>query len=597
MSANGSVLIVVDIAPADHSRLRENGFGRVDDRSWFKEKRKDQGFEQLLRDCGLEIQTPAALHQVTVSVDSDTTTISDYFSQFVLRLHARISGLLQPDTPVTVILNLMPFCLSISRIDKMVIGLFGSDSFFHQMRGSLVVMVRNVDWILKSEKLAMLRSGNALQTDLLALDIRGYVTRFAQDKAPSNHSIGRGSFRQILDLDTNEIYRSLVFGTNAYIGHYELRNSHVRTHYDLEEFVKRDNVWEYLYGAFLEVVGETDRLLMIGTGMEVRVLQRITEQLKSALEDRHTVDIECIPSHSLAREISVGWSERYDMAVVITDIVNSGETLKGLVSTLADANSGEKPIRAFAITQMKNSPSVVSGVSLAAGVKIRRDYYPNDPSKCPLCQIHQPLTTVHTADDFCRVEKGQLTPFDFWEIINDSGSLIKNRQDLQGRRFSYRVDTARVVRRYANWLGNTVAHFAAEAWPNCRPDVICTVDEESGVAFADLVAGALGVSRVVSVPRQVLRKVTPSGGLPPDVDSPLCHSDQVLVVDDGANFGGTLMSLIAYCRAATRMPPMGALVLDSRLDTQGVGKISAQMARRPLIALYQWPAPNSKLLD
>ena len=121
-----------------------------------------------------------------------------------------------------------------------------------------------------------------------------------------------------------------------------------------------------------------------------------------------------------------------------------------------------------------------------------------------------------------------------------------------------------------------------------RPDAICTVAETPGEAFATLVARSLNVQAPVKVPRPDLKRVT-STGLPPDIRKPFDGRENVLIVDDGINYGETVRRLIAFCRAAGTVP-MGVLVLDSRLPAKSSEAISALMGRHPVVALYNWPS-------
>ena len=64
---------------------------------------------------------------------------------------------------------------------------------------------------------------------------------------------------------------------------------------------------------------------------------------------------------------------------------------------------------------------------------------------------------------------------------------------------------------------------------------------------------------------------------------------ELLVVDDGLNYGRTMYQLILFCRAAGIMP-VGGMVLDSRLNEKETRTIRSYMSRNHLVALYTWPA-------
>jgi adenine/guanine phosphoribosyltransferase-like PRPP-binding protein len=243
---------------------------------------------------------------------------------------------------------------------------------------------------------------------------------------------------------------------------------------------------------------------------------------------------------------------------------------------------------------MQNSPKTVADVALSAGLTIRRDFYGNKPEECPLCQLMQPLTQVRKVEDFRRVDSSQLTPLDFWEIVKDAKAFIRNERDLQGRHFAFRVDTVSAVKRYKRWLRNVVEQRYAAVWGKTKPDVICTVAETSGVTFAELAAEAIGVKRMEKIPRELLRRVTPGGLSMDDTSVYLGRGDRVLLADDGMNFGNTMRMLIGFCVASGAVP-LGAMVLDNRLDEVQTEAVRKPMGSGPLVALYSWPSRTKRL--
>jgi len=96
----------------------------------------------------------------------------------------------------------------------------------------------------------------------------------------------REPFRKILRTDDRSVYSALIYGTNSYIGHFALDHAHARTHYDLTEYVKRDNIWEYLLYNFIKQLGESQRVIILGVGMEAAVVYRLGEQLQTLLPDQ-----------------------------------------------------------------------------------------------------------------------------------------------------------------------------------------------------------------------------------------------------------------------------------------------------------------------
>ncbi|MBU0579532.1 phosphoribosyltransferase [Patescibacteria group bacterium] len=585
-------VIIVDVAVEDYKKLSEFGFVHISDHSWAKESRNNNGFLLLLKKCDVNVQGQERIHEVVISVTRPVDNLESYFEYFATELQRDASKILaKTSEPPIFILNLMPFYLSITRMDRILKALFLGKLNIRD--GLILLMVRNLDWVLKSSVFQDICTQQKLPLSFFVVDLRCYAKRFHKNQF-SDFEIPQGTFQYLLDINKTRIYNSLVFGTNSHIGHYELANSHVRTHYDLREFIARDNVWEYLHKFFLSLVDEAETVLFIGTGIERDVIIRVGYQLQTLFGQRYVVTFEYLPPLTAAENIDTTLSRQNDAVIVFTDIVNSGNTLQPLVQKLVANNSEHKPIHIFTIAKMRNSPSEIEGIKLNAGLTIKRDYYTKRPDSCKLCQLGQPPVKVKEAEDFRQVLPGQLTPYDFWEIVTDSQALLRKQKDPQGRFFSFRIDTHRVVRRYGHWLRNVIAQRFAETWPNTRPEVICTVEEETGLTFASLVSEAIDVNKIVSIPRRDLRRVTPGGGLPQNTKNPFDGVSRVLLADDGINFGNTMSNLIMFCRAAG-INPMGAIVLDSRLDQRATDGIRVQMSRSPLVALYEWPTRSSHL--
>jgi adenine/guanine phosphoribosyltransferase-like PRPP-binding protein len=249
------------------------------------------------------------------------------------------------------------------------------------------------------------------------------------------------------------------------------------------------------------------------------------------------------------------------------------------------------PIKLFAIARMRNSPATTTtGLKINAVVPIKRDHY--SKNDCPLCELGQPLKEVQTVDDFYYIDKAQLTPFDFWELVKDCNALERLQLDPQERKFLYRINTKRIIARYRNWLKSVIRQKYESVWPNTRPTAICTVEEKRGIEFSGLVAESLdvGMDNVISIQRDILRRITPSSVLL-NGENPFSEKSQrILIVDDGINYGFTIENLINYCRAGG-FNPAGALVLDSRLTEEQQERLQALMGGQRILALYNWPSP------
>jgi len=594
-STEAELLIVAEVSPEDYGKLIPFGVGEVEGHSWSEHTRKAAGLRLMLQEGGFDATRLRDFPELCLTVPGSCAGLEEYFRKSVgqldNQLRSRVGESLEAQH--VLVFNLMPFYLSPSRVDKIISGLYAAGSPLKRFR-LVVLLLRNIDCLLKSKVFEDFLGNGKLTAETWAFDIRCYGARFPAQKRQENIRISREPFRAILNTNYQDVYHSLIYETNSFIGHFALENSHVRTHYDLTEYIKRDNVWEFLYEKFLQQVGDVKRVLLIGAGMENSVIWSMGDHLKTLLEDLVCVDFYHCSDLSPATVIQADWPGKYDLAILVTDIVNTGMTVKPWVTQLTRRKQGTTPVKIFAVARMRNSPPEIGGAPLTAGIEIKRDYYPNKSKECLLCDIRQPMIRVRTAADFCQVVSDQLTPYDFWEMVSEAQALKRSEPDPQGRSLAYRIDTSKVVRHYGRWLGNVIKHKFSRTWPNLQPDALCTVNEPTGIAFARLVARALQVMPIVSIDRCELRRATPGGGLPAGARDPLAPYRNVLLVDDGMNYGNTMKGLIAFCRAAN-VDPMGGLVLDSRLDEGKTKHISRMMGNQPLLALYQWPASTQGL--
>ncbi len=590
-------LAVIDIAAEEHPKLLRYGIGEPPQwLAWAPARRNDNGWNQLLVSAKIAPTDLLPICQFSVEVEGEPPTLEAYFRAVAERIADTIQTQLTPfsSREPYVILNLAPLFLAATLLDKIVRGLFLSESTsLYRTRFHLIFVLRNVDWLVKSADFRKLVKEGQLPCVVSAVDLRGYGSMYLPGAPPTPFEVDRRAFFCVLPTQPERIYSSLVFETNSYIGHFALPHSHARTHYDLSEFVARDNVWEYVLSILTDLVGSSQSVFVLGTGTEHEAVRRLGDQFKSMMADRVPVSVRYVAGTASLPGLVASWSEGFELALVLSDIVNTGGTLATAIRALRTANLHNRPIRVFTVARMKNSPTNIDGVSLATAVPIRRDFYSKLAAECPLCELKQPLVEVKSASDFAHVDPHQLTPLDFWELVKDSRALREQEQDPQSREFAYRVDTRPIVTRYSRWLENVVRHKAETIWPNTKPDLICTVNEDTGEAFARLVARALGVSTVKKISRGVLRRITPVGS-PVNFTNPISAGTRVLLVDDGINYGNTMRGLITVSRVASATL-MGAVVLDSRLDDRGVARLKHLMGGAPLLSLYTWPGPSPKL--
>jgi orotate phosphoribosyltransferase-like protein len=571
--------------------MKKLGVPLEDATSWSTSPESTSGIRLLLEESGLRAEAQTEIVEIEIAIEKTVDGLEDYFQVFSSILYHETARVLASRgvQSAVLLLNLLPLYLGPTQLDKIAGALYDPSHPPVPLR-HFVFLLRNVDWLIRSSTFQAVIAAGRLRAETLAIDLRSYGMRVSMGGHTESFQTSREPFRKILRTDDRSVYSALIYGTNSYIGHFALDHAHARTHYDLTEYVKRDNIWEYLLYNFIKQLGESQRVIILGVGMEAAVVYRLGEQLQTLLPDQ-VQDFRFVSGRNPADVIRAKLASSVDRYVILTDIVNTGMTLKPWVEEINRLN-GLGKIMIFAVARMRNSPHSLCGVAVDCGVVIKRDYYPSDPRKCRLCLVGQPKIRVRSVEDFWTVLPEQLTPFDFWEIVTDAKALKHRELDHQGRVLNYRIDTKELLRRYGSWLGNIIGAKFKTRIPNMRPNIVCSVAEPPGRSFAELVSRTLEVEEVVFVERKDLARVTTNAGLPEDIKNPFegsANPRNVLIVDDGINYGETIHSLIAFCRAAGATP-IGAMVLDSRLAPARVKRIQESMFGRPLIALYEWPS-------
>lgn len=177
----------------------------------------------------------------------------------------------------------MPFHLSTTLVDKIAQALTKAiPSTSIPAATPLVFLTRNIDWFSKSAVLRSAFKGGDLPKKVVAIDVRGYVL-ICDDRNENwaTKSLTRASFQRALRVQQNTFYESLIRETKFYLGHFALENSHIRTHYDLNEFVRRDNVLEHLNALLGSLIDGYEQVTILGVGLERNAVMHLGYQFYS----------------------------------------------------------------------------------------------------------------------------------------------------------------------------------------------------------------------------------------------------------------------------------------------------------------------------
>ena len=488
----------------------------------------------------------------------------------------------------TFVLNLFCYWVPKTVAEKIVEGIRAfADSKGDEGALNIVLLVRNRRSFLEADAYkALLQKWPSASVSFVEYGGSRYNATGSKSSP-----IPRGAFLRALSVERAEFYSRLVFRSNAYLGHFKLANSHVRTHYDLEDFVREDIVYEQILAQLTELVPRDGTLAVVRHGLEVNALEQLATKLRADLGSRVIQSVHYaapLPDWAASDIASA------DSVLLLTDVVNSGHSLEAAYLDLYEIRGRKGPVRCYSIAQMSNTPALP--FDLMCGTKIRRPFY--EPGDCVLCRLEQPATDVSSLIDFRTVHPTQLTPLDFWEMVYDCHAMERRQVGPSGSLLPFRVETGLLVTRYGKWLRNVVAAKCSTAdFGGQPPSSILTVEEEppsrsSGRAFAEIVKRALRIERagIRSVARSELRSES--------LNRPIAENElgreRVLMVDDGINGGETMrgLALYAFNRGATLA---GAVVIDNRLEKHELDRLrrSAKIDGE-IVTLYDWPSEVSQ---
>jgi hypoxanthine-guanine phosphoribosyltransferase len=487
----------------------------------------------------------------------------------------------QPNSTPCLVINLMPFTFPPSVADKIIEGLrihLKVNSDFNHSRIHIIFLTRNSDSFLTSKWYADTIENDEYNVRFSLLDYKGY---HRDGLSNSQHSIPRILFRNLLAGDKEWFYNELIYRTNTYIGHFGLSNSHVRTHYDLEEFLRNDAIIEFLCAEIEDYAKEYSNILLVYQGIEYVALQRLASEINKYSE--LIVDFA-----EFSTEFAKNRFDDYGGVLILTDIVNSGITLKNMYEKVVRSYGYSSRVLCYTIIAMLNSPTSSDELPYRLAACIKRVYYRNNHEDCLLCQIQQPYFEVKRQQDFRQVHRNQLTPYDFWEMVFDCKALRAAEKEASGRVLTYRVETVEMLKKYRTWLSNVIRAKHRDLLPTSDITRILTVYEPGGKAFSKLLCDALQVSpdTVLAIPRSDLEKAEIAST---KIERPnSLRGETILLADDGINQGHTIRMLANYARRHGGNT-IAASVLDNRLGEMQLKRLQVTIGNILIISLYSWP--------
>lgn len=149
---NGSDVLVVDIDPRDHRSLLAHGIPEPQQwRAWAPDRRDDAGWVALLIAAGLSLGDSAEYRSVSLNVVTGFQSVETYFTAFLAELLRTCPADTNRRRERFILLNLFPFSLCTTLVDKIVSGVvLSAENPGWSDADHFVLLLRNLDWFLKS---------------------------------------------------------------------------------------------------------------------------------------------------------------------------------------------------------------------------------------------------------------------------------------------------------------------------------------------------------------------------------------------------------------------------------------------------------------
>lgn len=497
----------------------------------------------------------------------------------------------------TIVLNLTNFSLDSTGRSQLVLSCLRFEQSIAPATFNLVILLdTSVTFSFGADEFEeYIREGEQLEV-VSVIDCHGFYHLFKRREGRvTPKTAGRINTRDIvqgwLDLDSAQLRNALIYQTNINIGHFGLDNSHIRTHYDLTDFVNRPNVSNFIREDIIHktCIVDEQKALIIGVGHEQAALDTIGYEIgfnHSNLDYKFVSDLDGVTDVDVNN-----WVSEYSKIVVLSDVINTGSLVSQVLMRIINLDDGYvNNLYAYAIVKMANTFPLLTkhSIELMFSVDLKRNFFAiQGDAGCLLCDLKQPLLCddIRSLNDLKSNVSSYLTPLDFWEMVEDSDALLFPTSDHP----TFRVKTSRMIKKYGLWLEAVIRkRLEVERVVSMPIDSILTVDEAGGLEFSDLVAKALlGYHDNITV-----EALSRSSLLVPDYPSDLTRSNRsYLIVDDGINSGATMKGLLDFVDEKGGNI-VGVIVLDSRMEQTRIHGLLSGTTLDNIMALYSWPPLN-----
>ena len=501
--------------------------------------------------------------------------------------------ILPKQIPLIFIINTMSFLLNSMKLSSIIEGICNfilENENYNNDNVKIVLLLRQAALIKTGNELIPVYERMIDSEDIITyITLIDYETRFIieyknEDVCNQYQIQNQSFFRDALEPTYSSVKKELITKANTYIGHYAIKyndgiHSHFRTHYDIRRFLQKDFVREYIYNEILEYLNSEKNCVLICSGMQRDAYDAFAYLLKA--QYAFTGINVIIKDNQVHLPANIAAINNADMVLIITDIVNSGKEVERVYLKVCDI-CNDIDCRILSLISMQNSckalinngrEQIIDNIII-----IPFDSYNLTTQECELCKLEQPLIEIEKYEDF-RLHEEQLTPLDFWEMVNLSKSFRKQDDVFYNKKenINFRVDTKDIISNYHALLEIMISNRLLQ-YNMSDYDMIITTDEEEGFNFARILYGLHGKN---------IYKLSYSCN-PTNYETFV--NKRVLFVDDGINSGESMRKSVLEIEE-NNIDVIGAIVFDCRLRNEELANLSKELFGNEgkIATLYNWP--------
>jgi orotate phosphoribosyltransferase len=277
-------------------------------------------------------------------------------------------------------------------------------------------------------------------------------------------------------------------------------------------------------------------------------------------------------------------------ALLLADVVSSGVSLSSLRQHVV-----ERRAEVAGLITVIDATGAAGRHGIAALLESVEETWAE--GDCPMCRRGELYTEIDpfTSMPVARSQPAEPAPTvlnadEFWGVVLGNRAVREGHWSFNGHHFSVFIETHKILKNSeaSKMLGDRIAQHYKRA-----VDCIVHPTHESAVELAQSAAVAFSFAYSSKLPRLVPASKTPEGEYRISTTyEPDLRGKRVLVVDDGANFGDTLVG-IYFALEPYHPAQMEFCVFVDRLTSVSRKKVSAILGQQKcsLTSLFYLPIP------